>query len=73
MIKKEEVTKYINTVWEGVEASKVGRIIKDVDVDKHTINVNNLSFSVFMSLLPVMAPHDISTELKEPPEKWRGE
>jgi hypothetical protein len=73
MIKKDAITHLINTAWDATEASKVGKIIRDADPEKHIVNVNTIPYQVFLSVLGSIIPHDISTELKEPPEPWKGE
>ena len=70
IISAKAITRIVDEAWKGVEDSKCGKILK-TQPDGSVI-INNLPYHTFLTVLQSVLPKNITTEMKEPPESWRG-
>jgi hypothetical protein len=72
-ITKGELTKIINMCWEAVEESAAGKILTIPEGQKPPNYIlNHVGFQTFIAVLNSLLPKNVVSEIKEPPENWRG-
>lgn len=70
IISAKAISRIINEAWDGVENSKCGKILRQED--SGVVIINSLPYQTFLTVLQSVLPKNITTEMKDPPESWKG-
>ena len=67
MLNASQISTIINEVYDGVERSKVGKIMEECEVSERYPDgkkLNNIPFQTYLSILTSLVPKDMTAEMK---------